>query len=62
MRQLYTDGTPRNLHRWDTTVPVYDRGDCSNPNQSILIVGFANIELKDVLDAPDKLVCGLGRV
>jgi hypothetical protein len=54
----YPDGTPRNRHKWETTVPVYDRGDCSNPNQSILIVGFAEIELRDVLDAPSKLVRG----
>ena len=58
MRQLYPDGTRRNWHRWDTTVPVYDRNDCSNPNQSIKIVGFANIELTDVLNSPDKLVRG----
>jgi Flp pilus assembly protein TadG len=54
----YPDGTPRNSHKWETTLPVYDRGDCSNPNQSILIVGFAQIELTDVLNAPDKLVRG----
>jgi Flp pilus assembly protein TadG len=61
VRGLYPDGTPRNWHRWDTTVPVYDRDDCSNPNQSILIVGFAPIELRDVLNAPDKLVKGIVR-
>ncbi len=54
----YPDGTLRNLHKWETTLPVYDRGDCSNPNQSILIVGFAEIELTDVLNSPDKLVRG----
>jgi hypothetical protein len=58
IRLEYPDGTPRNRHKWETTVPVYDRGDCSNPNQSILIVGFAEIELRDVLNAPDKLVRG----
>lgn len=55
----YPDGTPRNYHKWETTLPVYDRGDCSNPNQSIMIVGFAPIELTDVLNAPDKLVRGM---
>jgi hypothetical protein len=54
----YPDGDLRYMHRWDTTIPVYDRDDCSNPNQSILIVGFAQIELTDVLNAPDKLVRG----
>jgi Flp pilus assembly protein TadG len=58
VRAYYPDGTPRNWHKWETTLPVYDRGDCSNPNQSILIVGFAQIELTDVLNAPDKLVRG----
>jgi len=54
----YPDGELRFQHKWETTVPVYDRGDCSNPNQSILIVGFAPIELRDVLNSPDKLVRG----
>jgi hypothetical protein len=54
----YPDGTLRYLHRWDTTVPVYGRGDCSNPNQSIEIVGFTRVELTDVLSAPDKMVRG----
>lgn len=54
----WPDGSPRYYHRWDTTVPVYDRGDCSNPNQSILIVGFAQVQLTDVLSAPNKLVEG----
>jgi hypothetical protein len=58
VRALYPDGTPRNWHKWETTLPVYGRDDCSNPNQSILIVGFAQIELRDVLNSPDKLVRG----
>jgi len=58
VRALYPDGTPRNLHKWETTLPVYHREDCSNPNQQILIVGFAQIELRDVLNSPDKLVRG----
>jgi len=57
-RAEYPDGTPRNLHKWESTLPVYDWGDCSNPNTSILIVGFAPIEITDVLDAPEKLVKG----
>ena len=27
---------------WETAVVVYDRDDCSNPNQTITIVGFCN--------------------
>lgn len=59
IRLEYPDGTPRHQHKWETTLPVYDRGDCSNPNQAILIVGFAEIELRDVWNAPDKLVKGM---
>jgi Flp pilus assembly protein TadG len=55
----YPDGMLRYLHKWETGVVVYDRLDCSNPNQSIKIVGFAQIELVDVLNAPDKLVRGV---
>lgn len=52
----YPDGTPRNMHEWPTTVPVYDRNDCSNPNQSIKIVGFAYVLVNDVVGPPDKNV------
>ena len=55
---LYPDGTERNHHKWDTTIIVYDSDDCSNPNQSIAIVGYAIIELIDVVDAPEKLIRG----
>ena len=58
VQSLYPDGTLRNLHKWETSVVIYDRGDCSNPNQSIKIVGFAEIELRDVLNSPEKLVRG----
>jgi hypothetical protein len=57
-RLLYPDGTPRNRHKWRTGTVVYDSADCSNPNQTLDIVGFAEVELTDVLDAPDKLVRG----
>ncbi len=52
----YPDGTPRNMHEWPTTVPVYDRNDCSNPNQTIKIVGFAYVLVNDVVGPPDKNV------
>jgi len=55
-RLLYPDGTPRNDHRWVTTVAVYDEDDCSNPNQSLLILGFARVEISEVLNAPDKSI------
>ncbi len=53
---LYPDGTPRNEHRWATTVAVYDRDDCSNPNQSILVLGFARVVVSEVRNAPDKSI------
>ena len=52
----YPDGTPRNMHEWPTTVPVYDRNDCSNPNQTITILGFAYVLVNDVVGPPDKNV------
>jgi hypothetical protein len=53
---LYPDGTPRNKHEWETTVLVYKSNDCSNPNQSQIIEGFARIVMFDVLGPPDKSV------
>jgi Flp pilus assembly protein TadG len=58
VQALYPDGTPRNMHKWKTTLPVYERADCSNPNESLLIVGFADIEMTDVWGPPSKLVRG----
>lgn len=58
-RLYYPDGTPRNKHEWPTTVVVYDSGDCSNPNQSILILGFARVNVNNVCNAPYKLIRGI---
>lgn len=55
----YPDGTQRNRHEWPTTVVVYDSGDCSNPNQSILIKGFARVNINNVCNAPYKLIRGI---
>lgn len=55
---LYPDGTPRNLHQWQTKVVIYDRDDCSNPNQAIAIVGFAEVLITEVLKSPDKSIVG----
>ena len=57
--RLYYDADntmPRNLHEWPTSVPVYDSGSCENPNQDILIVGFARIKMDDVCNAPAKII------
>lgn len=50
--------TPRNYHRWETTVVVYDSDDCSNPTGKITIVGYAKIALTDVQSSPDKRIVG----
>ena len=55
----WPNGDPRYLHQWETAVPVYEASDCSNPNQSKLIVGFTEVIITNVLEAPDKLVEGL---
>ena len=57
-RLLYPDGTPRNYHRWEALVVVYEWHDCSNPNTDIMIAGFSTIVLSDVLGPPDKLLRG----
>ena len=55
----YPDGTtPRNHHVWPTTVVVYNWQDCSNPNKPIEILGYSEILVTDVLDAPNKFVQG----
>ena len=41
---------------WTTSVPVYDRKDCSNPHGAITIVGFATVIITEVQDAPDKII------
>jgi hypothetical protein len=51
-------GTPRNVHKWSTSVLVYEGSDCSNPNQAKRIRGFANVEITDVLGAPEKIIEG----
>jgi hypothetical protein len=57
-RLEYPDGTPRNYHKWETLVVVYDWYDCDNPNTSIVIAGYAMIDLTDVVGPPDKLLRG----
>ncbi len=41
-----------NPNTWTTTVVVYDRADCSNPQQELLIVGFATVEINEVTKPP----------
>jgi hypothetical protein len=56
---LYADGaTERNAHVYVTSIVVYEADECDNPNQTLLIEGYATIVLTDVLGPPDKLVQG----
>ena len=41
---------------WTCTVPVYDRADCSNPNEPLRIVGFTTVVIHTVLDSPEKTI------
>jgi hypothetical protein len=54
----YPDGTPRNMHRWETTVVVYDSVSCDNPNTSITIKGYTKIVMTDVKTAPEQRIEG----
>jgi len=58
-RLYYPDGTPRNLHQWETSVVVYESGDCANPNQSMAVAGFATVLLTEVLGPPSKSIKAL---
>ena len=43
---------------WTTALPVYDWGDCSNPNTWVTIVGFATITIHTVTRPPEPQVIG----
>jgi hypothetical protein len=49
---------PRNRHVWETTVVVFEAGECGNPNQSAETRGFARITITDVFIQPDLFVQG----
>jgi Flp pilus assembly protein TadG len=58
----YKDEIERNRHLWPTTVLVYrepdDATECGNPNQSMIIDGFATILFTDVIGPPHHVVIG----
>ena len=58
----YKDEIERNKHLWPTTVLVYrepdDATECGNPNQSMIIDGFATILFTDVIGPPYHVVIG----
>ena len=37
---------------WDALVPVYQSGDCSNPNSAMQIIGYASVRITNVLAPP----------
>ncbi len=41
-------------NKWTTRVLVYDKDDCSNPNETMKIAGFSTIEIYQVLLPPYK--------
>jgi hypothetical protein len=43
---------------WCADVVVYDRDDCSNPNKSITIAGFAPVVITGILGPPEKTIQG----
>ena len=48
-----------NPDTWTTTVVVYDSPDCFNPNKPLKIVGFAEITITEILEAPEKIINGV---
>ena len=41
---------------WTTHVVIYDLFDCSNPGGYIAIIGFATVQIYQILEAPDKII------
>ncbi len=48
-----------NTGSWETLLAVYESADCSNPNRSKPIVGFATVIIDKVLVTPEKTIQGL---
>ncbi|MEE3329851.1 MAG: Tad domain-containing protein [Myxococcota bacterium] len=51
------DETP--FDEMNATVAVYEAGDCSNPNGTLAVVGFASIVITDVVGPPAKTIDGV---
>jgi hypothetical protein len=41
---------------WTTHVVIYDLHDCSNPGGYLAIIGFATVQIYQILEAPDKII------
>jgi Flp pilus assembly protein TadG len=55
MKERDGDGNP---NVWTAQVVVYDSSSCENPNQTLEIIGFATIEIDEVVGAPNPTVRG----
>ncbi|MBI5606326.1 MAG: hypothetical protein HY879_23575 [Deltaproteobacteria bacterium] len=56
--KIKNDGTmdaDNDPNSWTSTLVVYDRDDCSNPNQSIKIVGFTTVTIYEVTCHPKSI-------
>jgi Flp pilus assembly protein TadG len=49
---LYLSKRDPVTHNWDALVPVYQSGDCSNPNTPMQIIGYASVRITNVLAPP----------
>ena len=47
------DGNP---DTWTTSVVVYNKTDCSNPNEDLMVVGFSTVVIHTVLESPAKTI------
>lgn len=55
------DATSPSGYSWTASVAVYDSEDCSNPNpgDTLRVIGFAEITITAVLEAPQKIIEGV---
>jgi hypothetical protein len=53
MKTRDDDGNP---NTWTTSVVVYNKTDCTNPNEDLTIVGFSTVVIHTVLESPEKTI------
>jgi hypothetical protein len=62
MKALYDAKKDPVTGEWKVGIPVYDRDDCSNPQNEVPIAGFTTAIITEVLESPSntinaKVVC-----
>ncbi|MCD4688955.1 MAG: hypothetical protein K8R55_06440 [Desulfuromonadaceae bacterium] len=62
MKALYDAKKDPVTGEWKVGIPVYDRDDCSNPQNNVTTVGFTTAIITEVLESPEntinaKIVC-----